>query len=231
MVARFMKDTPYERSEAEMQRPPGYRNRGSGMVVGRYPYSARDLDCAYCLYKGRKKTCGKAGGCIFLAERLAAGCVPTEELLEAFTAEVDELDFSGRMSHLMDEEDGFFFEPEHRERFENRWAGCAPRTDASAMCAALYLLAADRFLWRQAAAAIRTEGIRFYDIHIHGVDLDGYILFYTAKDLYQGTKHISLSELTDPELVSDRTFRLAVGAFLIRRYGVEVLAGERRGGL
>lgn len=69
--------------------------------------------------------------------------------------------------------------------------------------------------------------IRFKAIGIHGVDLGGYVLFHTARDLYQGTKHISLSELTDPELVSDETFRLLIAAFLIRRYGADVLEEER----
>ena len=49
------------------------------------------------------------------------------------------------------------------------------------------------------------------------------MLFHTAKDLYKGTKHISLSELTDPELVSDWAFQLIVKAFLIRRYGTAVI--------
>ena len=48
-------------------------------------------------------------------------------------------------------------------------------------------------------------------------------LLYTSK----GTNHISLSELVDPELVSEDTFRLVVTAFLIRRYGPEVLSAER----
>lgn len=40
------------------------------------------------------------------------------------------------------------------------------------------------------------------------MDLKGYVLFHTAKDLYKGIKRIRLSELTDPELVSDEVLRL-----------------------
>lgn len=57
---------------------------------------------------------------------------------------------------------------------------------------------------------MKSESIDFSAIRIHGVDLDSYVLFHTAKDLYTGTKHISLSELTDPELVSDSAFRLLI---------------------
>ena len=99
--------------------------------------------------------------------------------------------------------------------------------DEAAWCAALYLLTSDMFLWSKAETAVHPDFIDFPAIHIHGVDLDGYVLFHTAKDLYKGTSHISLSELIDPELVSDEAFWRIVTAFLIRRYGVEVLSAER----
>ena len=47
------------------------------------------------------------------------------------------------------------------------------------------------------------------------------------RDRYKGTNRLSLSELTDPELISDGTFRAVITAFLIRRYGAEVLEEER----
>ncbi len=81
----------------------------------------------------------------------------------------------------------------------------------------------------RAFPAVDSDIIRFQKIRIHGVDLDGYVLFHTAKDLYKGTCHISLSELIDPELVSEDTFRLVISAFLIRRYGPGVLAAAEGG--
>ena len=68
--------------------------------------------------------------------------------------------------------------------------------------------------------------IQFSEIFIQGVDLRGYILFHTAKGLYCGTKNLSLSELTDPELIDDEVFGLIIAAFLIRRYGKAVLETE-----
>ena len=47
-----------------------------------------------------------------------------------------------------------------------------------------------------------------------------------ARDLYRGSQHISLSELIDPELVSDQVFERIVTACLIRRYGNVVLQEE-----
>ena len=80
----------------------------------------------------------------------------------------------------------------------------------------------------RALAAIDQEGIHFSKIHIHGVDLDGYVLFHMARDLYQGSSHIRLSELTDPELVSDRIFEWIMTACVIRRHGIRVLREEER---
>ena len=65
-------------------------------------------------------------------------------------------------------------------------------------------------------------------IHLHGVDLDGYVLFHMARDLYQGSRHVRLSELTDPELVSDRIFEWIMTACVIRRHGIRVLREEER---
>ena len=39
---------------------------------------------------------------------------------------------------------------------------------------------------------------------------------------------LTLSELTDQELISDMTFWIVINAFLIRCYGAGMLSGERR---
>ena len=198
------------------------------MIVSRLGYNARDCDCRLCEYADKKENaCKVPNGCVCFRERLVAGCVPFSELLELLIDEVDVKPFVTRVTHLSGEIPPIFFLTGHRERFDSLWCRHSRVADEDAMCAALYLLSADRFLWGRSAAAVQPDMIRFKAIGIHGVDLGGYVLFHTARDLYQGTKHISLSELTDPELVSDETFRLLIAAFLIRRYGADVLEEER----
>ena len=226
MTARFMRGTPYAGTELEMQRIPGFHPRGSGLTVSRFRYSEADCDCCLYAYKSRKRKCEKKAGHICLRERLVAGCVPFEELLERLTAEVNLSPFVSRVARLPARPHPCFIAG-HRERFEALWERHDRTADENAMCAAIYLLSADRFLWGKSVSAIEPDIIHFQKIHIHGVDLNGYVLFHTAKDLYQGTKHISLSELTDPELVGDMTFELIITAFLIRRYGCGVLNAER----
>nr|WP_308625379.1 hypothetical protein [uncultured Eisenbergiella sp.] len=208
MTAKFMSNTRYANTEFEMQRIPGFTPRRSGMSVSRFEYKARDCDCSVCL-----------------RERLVAGSVPLTELLGVLSREVRSRPFVARVSRLSRQPLPVFETGGHQLRFE---AACREQLTGSAgQTAAVYLLAADPFLWGRARMALKPEEIDFPAIRIHGVDLDGYVLFHTAKDLYTGTKHISLSELTDPELVSDSAFRLLVTAFLIRRYGAEALSAER----
>ena len=52
------------------------------------------------------------------------------------------------------------------------------------------------------------------------------ILFHAARDVYLGTKHIRLSELTDRELIPDEILRLIVNAFVMERYGVDIVERE-----
>lgn len=225
MTARFLSNTSLAGIEMEMQRVPGFRPRGAGIVVSRFEYSASDCDCCVCAYKARKKRCGSSTGCVCLRERLVAGCVPLAELMAVLTAEVAVPAFVSRVSRLSQQSDRLFRDEAHRQRFDG--AREKNLTDVIAQMAAVYLLTADSYLWSKAQTAVAAERINFTAMHIHGVDLDGYVLFHTAKDLYSGSKHISLSELTDPELVSDEAFRLIVTAFLLRRYGAPVLQAER----
>lgn len=228
MTVRFMGDTPYAALEIEMQRPPGFRPRQSGMIVSRIPCDDQGWGCKVCASKSRKKrACEVVDGHNCLREGRVARDVPFSELIELFTAEVGIKPFVTRVTRLSGKPPYFFFMAGHRERFESLRPKRCSAVDEDATCAALYLLSADRFLWGRSAAAVQPDIIRFQEIGIHGVDLGGYVLFHTARDLYQGTKHISLSELTDPELVSDETFRLLIAAFLIRRYGADILEDER----
>lgn len=205
MTARFLSNTKYADTEFEMQLIPGFTPRRCGMSVSRFEYSARDCDC--------------------LRERFVEGCVPLTELLGVLAKEVREQPFVARVSRLSSRPLTIYETCGHRLRYEA--AHKENLTGSAAQTAAVFLLTADPFLWGKARMAVTPQGICFSKIHIQGVDLDGYVLFHTAKDLYTGTKHISLSELTDPELVSDSAFRLLVTAFLIRRYGAEVLCAER----
>ena len=202
-MIRFMSDTTYAGVEQEMQHIPGFRPRRSGMVISHL---------SGCLENQRS-----------LCESHVTDCVPFYELLEVLAEEVAVSTFVNRVCRLTGRRNPCFFQSGHRERFFMMLGRCIHKSEEPALCAAIYLLSADRFLWGRALYAVDQDEIQFSEIHIHGVDLDGYVLFYMARDLYRGSQHISLSELIDPELVSDQVFERIVTACLIRRYGSVVL--------
>lgn len=186
-----------------LQQTPGFRSRKSGIIVNR--------DAAEPMAGSRFDV-----------------CCPFEELLALFAAEVAVTPFVARVSHVSAKNREVFPRNGHRSRFGCLWNGRKMKTDRNENCAAIYLLSADRFLWGKAVAAIQEDTIQFQKIQIGGADLQVYVLFHAAKDLYQGTNHIKLSELLNPKLIDDDLFYLLLIAFLIRRYGEGVLSVERR---
>ena len=207
-MIRFMSDTRYAGLEKEMQHIPGFCPRRSGMVISHLS------DCL----ENQRSPC----------ERLVTDYVPFYELLEVLAEEVAVSTFVSRVCRLTGRGNPRFFENGHRERFLAMGEKCSRAFGEAATCSSVYLLSADRFLCSRALAAIDQEEIHFSKIHIHGVDLDGYVLFHMARDLYQGSRHVRLSELTDPELVSDRIFEWIMTACVIRRHGIRVLREEER---
>ncbi|MCM1304213.1 MAG: hypothetical protein NC306_08880 [Butyrivibrio sp.] len=225
MASKFMDETPLAGMEAQMQMVPGFRPRRGGVSVSRLETpraqggGGQAEGQGDCGPPGGGSPCGTPGN----------GCGSFPCLLERFTGEVDFGPFTDRVSHLEGSTGCIYRDESHRERFQNQWNEQGDVPDRDAMCAALYLLTADQMLWGMAAQAVRPELIDFASICIRGVGLDGYVLFHTAKDLYKGTNRLSLSELTDPELISDCTFRTVITAFLIRRHGEGILEEERSG--
>ncbi len=225
MPARFMRGTPLALTEIEMQLIPGFSPRSTAVLRSRYKYTGTDCDCRFCTQTTEKKNCCGSAGCICLPELIAAGCVSYEELLRLFLSEIQLQTFASRIEKLLKESEAnpmFFRNAEHRKRFQSlRRSALFPLINLSeAYAAAVFLLTSDDFLWKQSKDFINQSCIRFKDIRIHGVDLDGYAIFHIARDLYHGTDHIAISELSDPELINDKLLRLIINAFLIRRHGI-----------
>ena len=98
------------------------------------------------------------------------------------------------------------------------------------MTAALYLLTADRLLWSKARRCICNSQIHFSAVNLGNTSPEAYALFMTAMDLYKGTRHITLSDIADRELISHKMFELIVNAMAIRRYGADAVAIISKGG-
>ena len=90
----------------------------------------------------------------------------------------------------------------------------------NALMAALYLLTAESRLWLAAKPHVEKNAVHFDAIRLQDSAENAYALFCCAKDLYLGTKHLSLTDLADKDLIQAGTFALICRAIAIRRFGL-----------
>ena len=88
------------------------------------------------------------------------------------------------------------------------------------LMAALYLLTAEHRLWTRIRRFVERDEIQFDSFKPKDSTESGYTLLCAAKDLYLGTKHLTVSDLADPELISPNTFTLICNAMAIKRLGL-----------
>ena len=96
------------------------------------------------------------------------------------------------------------------------------------LLSALYLLTADGRLWNTAKKQIVRSGVCFERIRLPNCTEASYTLLCAAKDLCLGTKHITVSDLADADLIPPRQFALICNAMAIRRFGLRALKAIER---
>lgn len=99
-----------------------------------------------------------------------------------------------------------------------------------ALLSALYLLTADGRLWRDTKRFVVSGCISFEQMHLPNCTETAYALFCAAKDLYLGTKHLTVSDLADQSLIPLKVFRLICNAMAIRRFGLGAIAAPTNRG-
>lgn len=89
--------------------------------------------------------------------------------------------------------------------------------------ATVYLLSADKELWFRAKKALDGKSVLFELIDKTNLECYAYTLLSLAQDLYDSTHHISLHDIGDPYLISNKTCILMINAIHICRDGYAVL--------
>ena len=163
-------------------------------------------------------------GCPFLEIRLECGAASFYEAVRAAFAEVCNADLRLRLSQFYGKEKktAMFQNDRHKNLFEMQQRSLR-RPDNRAL-AALYLLTADSALWNCCKRHLNERGkLNFAAIRLVALSADGYALWKAVKELQTGQRQISLCELTDREVISDRAFRLITQAAAIARFGTAAL--------
>nr|WP_172537821.1 hypothetical protein [uncultured Acetatifactor sp.] len=203
MSGCFLPGTDLGKLEAGMQQIPSFQPRRCGVIRGR-PEKTAD--------------------------------VPYGELVLLFVGEIPPSRLAVRIINLKNRgevKEFMFRSGQHKKRFRE----ICGNGDYVSLCAdhgraaALFLLSADTFLWNQAKPCITKNGIRYREMAVHGIEPDGYALLCAAKEMCGGRPGLSLSELGDPELISDRLLQVILTGILISRHGIGIMAEkeERKG--
>lgn len=225
-------DTPGSRSlESMMTAVPGFGAKGHGVYIfGRKELTAEDCDCRLCLYYRKKGKSCSLKQCPFITERIFAGAASRKEIFAELAAKINVPAFQRRITEHMKERevnDMDFRNEKHRSVFTEAIRKLNKKDYA--LMSAVYLLTAEHTLWRTVKRSIGDNTVRFHEIKLQNSTENGYTLFCSAKDLYLGTKHITVKDLADTELISPKLFVLICNAMAIRRFGLGAIAAMKRG--
>lgn len=222
----------YELRQLEklMRSIPNFRPRGHGVVIlRRYEYTEKDCDCRACPHHiSRKKGCG-TDKCPCINERITAGAATLKEAVAETMAAIQYPPFVKRLNQYLkeSEENPMYFKNEkHRTTFTEAVAKLDKKDYA--MMAALYLLTADLRLWNLSKRHVGKISINFADIRLKNIHENGYALFCCAKDLCLGTKHLTVADLADTDLIPPKMFELICNAMAIRRFGLGAIKTTER---
>ena len=161
--------------------------------------------------------------------RIQDGTATHREILTETTKAINHRRFRHRLNQYLKESEMNpmrYKNEKHQSEFEE----AVRKKDKKdyAMMAALYLLTADLRLWNLSKRHVGKIGINFADIRLKNIHENGYALFCCAKDLCLGTKHLTVSDLADTDLIPPKLFELICNAMAIRRYGVGAVKFKER---
>lgn len=92
--------------------------------------------------------------------------------------------------------------------------------------AAVYLLSADKFLWKRTRKSLTGYSVDFEHPDLNGISTEGYALYKAAKSIYMGNSEISLNELGDGDLIDHATLLTIFSGIMLLRNGIGMLNWE-----
>lgn len=223
-------DSPQQRAlERMMTAVPRFRPKGGGiMVLHHFEYTAEMCDCRYCpFYRGKRKC--TASQCPCIEERITAGAASRAEVMAETMKDIHNAAFRRRLNQFIKESEELhmnFRNEKHRLAFVEAIHKLDKKNFA--LMSALYLLTAEHKLWMQIRNYVERNEIKFDRFKPKDSTENGYTLLCCAKDLYLGTKHITISDLADTELIAPKMFALICNAMAIRRFGLGAIQYKER---
>ena len=198
------------------------------MVLHHFEYTAEMCDCRYCPYYRGKRKC-TASQCPCIEERIVVGAASRAEVMAETMRDIHNGAFRRRLNQFIKESEELhmnFRNEKHRLAFVEAIRKLDKKNFA--LMSALYLLTAEHKLWMQIRNYVERNEIKFERFKPKDSTENGYTLLCCAKGLYLGTKHITISNLADTELIAPRMFALICNAMAIRRFGLGAIQYKER---
>ena len=219
----FTTNTSLLRYEVMMQEIPNFLPRGYGTYIyHRDSIPASQTNCQYCLYYHSGKC--SLEECPFLECKIANGTATIRQIMSAVLTSVSYLPFHWRLRKFIRESENHSMNY-YSKKHENEFIHTINRIDENNLrvLSTIYLLTADQQLWRKIQNQVEKNCVRFDKMNLGSINEKAYTLFCCAKDLYLGTKHITIADLADEQLISPKMFGIICNAPAIRRFGIGVL--------
>lgn len=192
------------------------------MYVYVHNETKEETECDLCCYYRRKKC--DLPTCPFIREKIKFGTATKKQIMDAVFMNIRNSKFRERLSSFIEESENKKMNYTGRKH-ESDFNKTLERIDSEnyKLISAVYLLTADTQLWRRVQNQVEKNCIYFDKINLGSVDEKAYTLLCCAKDLYLGTKHITIADLADEQLISPKMFGIICNALAIRRFGIGVL--------
>lgn len=120
------------------------------------------------------------------------------------------------------------YKNEAHQHIFTAYVALSPYKYSNRFLAAIFLLSAEKELWFRAKKAIEKKQIDFDRIPRTDLSSYGYALLQLAQDFYTGSQHVTLQDLGDPYLISDRTCMMIIQAIGICREGYDYIGTNRK---
>ena len=195
------------------------------MYRRRFKYTPESVDCKYCTeYRGKRNRCPLVS-CPWIRERIEAGDVTYKEAVRAIVPQF--CVYRVRAERLIREyTDSLWLNKNHKNIMQwfNHRLGYVPRRNTNAFYAAMYLLTANDELHKRTSNCFYSQGVELSYAVLRDISPQDYALFCGASEISDGHRKVTSSEMADPEIVDDDTFRLLINAKLIERFGLSAFA-------
>ena len=197
--------------------------KGGGLYKFKRTLTKEECLCSSCSQRTNKGKC-EMELCPIIEQRLKYGLVPFEEILKSIYSSLNDEEINKRVETYLEElqmKNTMFNTIGHQHRFE-RNLKCINKSYKS-LVAAIYLLTAEKKVWDQCWSKLQYSNIPLENITLKDSGENGYLFFCAARDIFLGTKYLSIGEIADKNIVSQKAFNIITNALAIKRYGVKAI--------